>query len=268
MPGSQPEAEGTYLFPRHPSEIDRLDLQHYALRELLGTNYLAPVERPGWILDSGCGTGQWGFDLGVQFPNALVVGLDLQPGKRGGPANCRFVRADLLGGLPFPEGCFDFVHQRFLFTALPVARWPDTLRDLVRVTRRGGWVELVEAGFWLEPAGPATRRLCDLAGHLAATRGLDSTSAVSGDLDRRLADAGLEAVKRRSVAVPVGEWGGQVGSFMASDARAAARRLSPGFQVTFGISPSECQELIATMYEEFDRYRSRWEVVFAWGRRP
>ena len=34
-----------YLFPRHPSEVDRLDVQHYALREALGANYLAPVGR-------------------------------------------------------------------------------------------------------------------------------------------------------------------------------------------------------------------------------
>src|SRR5205823_5247718 len=35
-----------YLLPRHPDEIDRLDIQHYALRETLGANYLAPVGQP------------------------------------------------------------------------------------------------------------------------------------------------------------------------------------------------------------------------------
>lgn len=33
-----------YLMPRHIGEIDRLDLQHYAFRVVLGTHYQAPVE--------------------------------------------------------------------------------------------------------------------------------------------------------------------------------------------------------------------------------
>ncbi len=35
-----------YVLPRHPAEVDRLDVQHYALREALGTNHLASVEGP------------------------------------------------------------------------------------------------------------------------------------------------------------------------------------------------------------------------------
>src|SRR5439155_24391132 len=66
-----------YLLPRHPDEIDRLDIQHYGLRETLGANYLAPVEAPSAVLDVGCGTGQWGFEVCIAFPKALVVGLDL-----------------------------------------------------------------------------------------------------------------------------------------------------------------------------------------------
>jgi len=59
-----------YLFPRHPGEIDRLDMQHYGLRQVWGGNYLAPIGRPDRVLDVGCGTGQWGFELCQQFPDA------------------------------------------------------------------------------------------------------------------------------------------------------------------------------------------------------
>jgi SAM-dependent methyltransferase len=60
-----------YLFPRHPGEVDRLDIQHYALRETLHANYLAPVEDPQRVLDVGCGTGQWGFEMCREFATAL-----------------------------------------------------------------------------------------------------------------------------------------------------------------------------------------------------
>jgi ubiquinone/menaquinone biosynthesis C-methylase UbiE len=72
-----------YLLPRHASEVDRLDVQHYALRETLGVNHLAPIEPPRRALDVGCGTGQWAFELCKRHPGALVVGLDLVPSTSG-----------------------------------------------------------------------------------------------------------------------------------------------------------------------------------------
>src|SRR5215467_10248344 len=105
------------MLPRHHTEIDRLDVRHYALRAALRGNYVAPVERPGAILDVGSGTGRWVYDLCARFPDAAVVGLDLLPGRpEGRPANCRFVRGSLMHDLPFVDGAFDFVHQRLMVT--------------------------------------------------------------------------------------------------------------------------------------------------------
>src|SRR5579883_3108544 len=97
------EPDSPYLFPRHPDEVDRLDLQHFALREALGTNLFAPLVSPSRILDVGTGTGQWGFEVCYQFPHALVVGFDLVPGKPEPPAGYRHVRGNLLQGLPFRD---------------------------------------------------------------------------------------------------------------------------------------------------------------------
>src|SRR2546429_5693288 len=103
-----------YLFPRHESEIDRLDVQHYALREALEGNYVAPLRRPARILDVGCGTGQWAYDLCAEFADSRVVGLDLATAKPGAPPHFAMVRGNLLDGLPFRDDSFDFVHQRLL----------------------------------------------------------------------------------------------------------------------------------------------------------
>src|SRR5262249_48361631 len=92
---SQASSENVrYLLPRHPGEIDRLDIQHYALRETMGANFLAPVESPLRLLDVGCGTGQWGFEACHQFPEALVLGLDLVAGKPDRPPRYHWVKAN------------------------------------------------------------------------------------------------------------------------------------------------------------------------------
>jgi SAM-dependent methyltransferase len=260
-----------YILPHHaiePAEIDRLDIQHYALQEHLCANYLAPLEQPARILDVGCGTGLWAYELCAEFPDARVVGLDLEVSKRPWPAAYRFVRANLLQGLPFADDRFDFVHQRFLAFGVPVRSWQVVVQDLVRTTRPGGWVELMEGGTEVEPAGAAIERLNELAQRLSRTRGLDSTGIVFRSLDSYLTRAGMAQVERRTVRLPLGEWGGRVGSLMATDGRARMTRMGPAFEAAFGIPEREYRELLTAMQQEWEELHSTYSVVIAVGRKP
>jgi len=261
-------AEDSYVLPRHPSELDRLDIQHYAMREALEGNHLAPIGGATTILDVGCGTGQWAFDLCAEHAAAMVVGLDLVAGKPDPPPNYRFVRANLLQGMPFVDGRFDFVHQRFLVSGIPVVAWQGVIEELVRVTRPGGWIELVEGTAWVEPAGSATSRLFEMGFTLARARGLDMSGILFASLDERLRAAGLTDVRRRVLAVPIGEWGGRAGSLMASDMRAVFTRMADVFQARLDVPAAESQELINTMQLEWEEYRTHSNIAVAYGRRP
>ena len=260
-----------YIFPHHaaePTEIDRLDVQHYALRGHLGANYLAPLKQPARILDVGCGTGLWAYELCAEFHDAQVVGLDLMPSKRPWPATYRFVRANLLTGLPFADERFDFVHQSLLAWAVPVKSWQVVVQDLVRVVRPGGWVELVESTTEFEPAGAAMKRLCELLDRLSRTRGLDSTGIVFRSIDSYLTRAGMAQVERRTVRLSVGEWGGRAGSLLATDGRAAFTRLAPVFEAQFGIPERECLELVTAAQLEWEELHTTSSVAVAFGRKP
>ena len=267
--GEMAERErSSYLFPRHPGEADRLDLQHHALREALGRNYLAPISSPGRVLDVGTGTGRWGFEVCWEHPEALVVGLDLVPGRAEHPSGYRHVRGNVLQGLPFRDGVFDLVHQRLLVSGIPLAEWPGVVAELVRVTRPGGWVELGEPAMGGRRTGPATERLQRMALELAGSLGLDTGDAVYGALDRYLREAGLEEVTRREVELPVGEWGGRVGSFMASDLRAGATRICEVLQAKGALPGEEATELLRRATQEFEENDTIALMAVAYGRRP
>jgi hypothetical protein len=256
-----------YLLPRHPAELDRLDVQHYALREALGANYLAPVGRPGRVLDVGTGTGQWAYDLCQKFPEALVIGLDLEASKPGAPANYVGLRANVLEGLPVGDGRLDFVHQRLMFTGVPVDSWPAVVADLVRTVRPGGWVELVEGATRLDPASPASDRLTGLLRQLAASRGLDSTGIVFDSLDAYLIRAGATMVMKQTAALPVGDWGGKIGSMMATDMQALFTRLAPAFTAAFGVPTAECEDLVRCAREEWEQNQSTYSFAVAYGQK-
>jgi SAM-dependent methyltransferase len=246
-----------YFLPRGDAEIDRQDIQHYALREALGgRNHVAPVERPARILDVGCGTGQWAYELCAEFPDSLVCGFDLQRSKTLRPANYRFVRGNLLHGLPFTDGSFDFVHQRILASGVPVRAWARTMRELVRVTGPGGWIELVEGRPSLGPAGPATERLFETTWKLGRSMGLDTTGQIARNLARQLRRTGVSVVDVRRIEIPVGEWGGRIGSWMSTDARTVFLRLAGILEERFGLPEAECRILVAAAQQEWEEHRA------------
>jgi SAM-dependent methyltransferase len=266
--GRRIHGEIPYMLPRHPLEVDRLDLQHYVLRAALRGNYAAPVAQPLRILDVGSGTGQWGYDLCGEFQEASVFGFDIAPGKPEEPENYRLVRGNVLHGLPFVDDSFDFVHQRLMMAAVPLAAWPRTVGQLVRVTRPGGLVELVELGDRTEPKGPATERLWALCNALAASRGLDSTGTVLRSLDGYLCEAGMSEVRRHHVAIPVGGWGGTIGAMMAADMQGFFTRLSVGFGAVLGVPAAQSAELLGESMHECEQYRTNAICTVVHGRKP
>ena len=257
-----------YMLPRHPSEIHRLDVQHYALQAAVGRIYLAPIGAVGCVLDVGTGSGQWAFDICSTFPEARVIGLDLVTGKPDWPSGYRLVRANLLAGLPFADAQFDFVHQRFLAAGVPVAAWPGVVAELVRVTRPDGWIELTESVMGLPGLGPANARLMGIAQAITSRLGLDTGRVVMDSLDDHLRTAGATDVVRREVSLPIGRWGGEVGALMATSMRAACSRLVEIEVAQSRLTVEESGELVGQAQEEWERHRTEWTVAIAWGRRP
>lgn len=258
-----------YVLPRQPSEVNRLDLQHFALRELLGTSHLAPIDDPRSVLDVGTGTGQWAVDMAEEFPSALVVGIDQGPAvARRNETRCHYVRVNLLRGLPFGDGTFDYVHQRLLRAGIPVAAWPAAVGELARVAAPGGFVELGESTERWGNIGPAATGFFGLMHDLGVRHGLDVAGPPELDLAGFLRKAGLEEIGERQVTVPVGEWGGRVGSFMASNIRAAGRVLMPLFASTLGVPEDESGALVSQLLREVEVMHMTGEVWYAWGRKP
>lgn len=213
-----------YLLPKDLGEVNRLDLQHYMLRYALHGNYAAQIASPRAILDVGCGTGRWAREVAAYFPDANVIGTDLvaPPADTVSevgvvelrPANYSFVVSNVLEGLPFPDHSFDYVHMRLLYLALPEHSWPQVMRELVRVTRPGGWVESVE-GDLAQDGGPALATIFGWFSQMSARRGIDLT--VCRRVGELMREAGLRNVTTRDIAIPIGAYGGRLGAMAASN---------------------------------------------------
>jgi SAM-dependent methyltransferase len=232
-------ADAPYMLPKDDAEVNRLDFQHFMLRYTLRGNYAAPIRDPHDILDVGCGTGRWPIEMAAEFPNANVIGLDIVPppvdaGQRVDtrPENYVYIQGNVLEGLPFPNASFDFVHQRLLLGAIPAPRWPGVVGELVRLTRPGGWVELIEPAP-VPGGGAGLSTLGRWMGELTQRRGIDMR--VSPQIGAGLQAAGLRNVQQRDYNIPIGRYGGRIGQMAEANYLALLTSMS-SLMVTQGIT--------------------------------
>ena len=244
------------LLPKDEQEINRLDFQHHLLRYTLRGNFAAPINQPSGILDVGCGTGRWAIEMASLFPTANVIGLDIVPpstrvpgyGERL-PENYLFVNANVFDGLPFAEGSFDFVHMRLLFTAIPAQRWPQVLHELIRVTRAGGWVELVE-GALPQNGGAAMDAINHWIAELSGRRGIDVQ--IGAQIGTFLQQGGLTGVVFRDIYLPIGRYGGRAGQMTAADTFAMFEGLRSLITAQGIVSPQEFDHALSAARIEVD----------------
>lgn len=256
------------LSPDGRQGINQLDWQHSLLRHILKSNYLAPIAGPAHILDVGCGTGRWPGEMALEFPQADLVGIDLTlPDQEVStfPPNCHFQAGNVLERLPFEDNSFDFVHQRFMLFAIPQPDWPRLVSELARVTRRGGWIELVEASPFFRRMGPTTERVVGLIGQAARQREIDPT--IAERLGSLLSATGLKHIGASTQLIPVGSWSGQSGMMAVEDMRASVRAMKPLVMLHARIVSEEFDRLLLQIEQEVEQYHTTFTFHIAYGQR-
>ena len=114
---------------------------------------------PRTILDVGCGTGEITARLAEKYPQATLLGVDLEVTHlERARARCalagdrvRFERDDALA-LSLPDASFDMVVCRHVLQAIPDAQ--QALREMVRVARPGARFHLLAEDYgmlWCHP---------------------------------------------------------------------------------------------------------------------
>ncbi|KAJ1568178.1 hypothetical protein HK405_003375, partial [Cladochytrium tenue] len=174
---------------------------HIAIRGMFGGLFHTPQKTlfeggGAKILDVGCGPGSWTLDMATTFPAASFVGADIVSyDHQNLPSNVVFQKENVLEGLSFPDNTFDLVYQRALLLAVQTHQWPGVIRELARVTKPGGYIQLV-----------------DVRHRLAAL----------------CTSTGLQDVEERVSMYPIG-WNGPVGTLIAENMKqmftGASRKL-------------------------------------------
>ncbi|KAL7314057.1 hypothetical protein PS15m_007713 [Mucor circinelloides] len=194
------DSDVAYVLPNDDDEADRVHQQHWILRYALQSNYQAPVtdqlEKGITVLDSGCGPATWTFEMGEAWPNSTFHGIDAScvfP-ENIKPANVEFVIGNIAKEIPYPDNTFDYVHQRLLLLGLTNDDWENALKELYRVLKPGGYIELAEPDLQdLENMGPILKKLQYTMSDMLKSRNMPNK--VACELEDRLIRAGFVNTK-------------------------------------------------------------------------
>ena len=108
------------------------------------------------------------MEMAADFQKPHYVGIDMAPvfPKSTFPSNIEFFQSNFLEGLPYEDNTFDYIHMQFLSCDFAESQWENIVcKELARVLKPGGWLEICDPEFEFVNCGPTTKRL-NLAGKI------------------------------------------------------------------------------------------------------
>ncbi|KAK4940353.1 hypothetical protein LTR28_009166, partial [Elasticomyces elasticus] len=204
-----------YMYPCDEDEKERLDVLHklfkVARQGTLHSTRISKGPDQARILDLGCGTGFWAMDMGDEYPNAEIIGVDLvniQPPSI--PPATRFrIPFDYESPWALGRDSWDLIHLQLGCGS--VASWPDLLYKIFTHLKPGvGCFELVEIDYkprcddgTLAPDSP----LVQWYNYLEDATGRASRPiAYPQNMRQMLTGAGFTDIEHKTIALPYNEW--------------------------------------------------------------
>ncbi|KAK4515850.1 uncharacterized protein ATC70_010808 [Mucor velutinosus] len=213
----------------------------------------------------------------LHVPLLLVNGEPKQPSapapceapkKRTLLHNLDFYQANVVNAkLPFADNHFDYVKQRLVTASYTLADWKRVMAELVRVTKPGGYIELLEIDYNTHNLGPNGRKWeRELIEAARLKRQMEPRIA------RHLADllktVGLIDVSSKLVSIPLGSWGLDLGELWKQNMEKFADSTSPLLSKLTGVSVSEYRRQWYNLLDEVRDKQAFSNIHAAWGRKP
>ncbi|KAG9306775.1 hypothetical protein G9A89_005675 [Geosiphon pyriformis] len=208
-----------YVLPLDSRELDRMIYHHYMLKFAFQQNFFADIKdklvEGAKCLDIGCGPGAWVCEMATDYPNSKFFGIDIVPNfpESVMPENVKFLAANILTGLPFKDGEFDYIHMRHMVLGLEKNDWEDlVINELIRLVKPGGWIELMEPYTIGHQAGSAFREFNNKFLEWLKASNIDYK--IIDEIETILKNTNqFHKITRQVLKIPIGKWGGLVGQF-------------------------------------------------------
>jgi ubiquinone/menaquinone biosynthesis C-methylase UbiE len=193
------------------------------------------------------------------------------------PPNVIYDLGNILHGLEFTDGYFDYIFQRFMNSGIPSVVWPKVVRELGRLLKRGGTIEFTEYLMTMDPpGGPNAERVRSYLYDFYSDNGIDA-----------LAGLRLEAIIKeelrwtdvytRIIKIPMGDWAGVSGQLMKKNLQGAIEYTMPESLRTPNTLSKDLENweelsqrdaIVEEFWREVEEYNMSLQVAIVVAKRP
>ncbi|KAJ1555174.1 hypothetical protein HK096_007807, partial [Nowakowskiella sp. JEL0078] len=213
-----------YPLPADIEEQDRLELLHLIMSHIFGSLFHMPIHE----------------NLKKEGGRILDVGCG-----------------------PDPDNYFDAVFQRFLVAGIPKHKWDDVITELKRVTKPGGYIEMVEIDDF-KRLGPNGTIVLGGVFQALELRGLDTKIALN--TSERMKKAGLKIESEILRSIPIG-WNGKVGEMQLRQISMNLKSLKPFMMNSLEVTSETYDKLVEESLWEYPIQKSYCDGISVVGKK-
>ncbi|KAI9250312.1 S-adenosyl-L-methionine-dependent methyltransferase [Sporodiniella umbellata] len=189
-------------------EQDRQQREHYLLKLARKGNTWTSLDSPRVIVEVGIGNGIWALEMATQYPQSQLIGLDKKLPDMS-LSNQTFHCVNVLKTWPIEDNTADFIFQRNMISCIQQDQWIHLLKEMLRVIRPGGCIELLEPELLHHRPGPVLQAFHVFYKEQCTEANLDIEL---NQMEEWLRLAGFESIEKRTLDLPIGEWQTETGA--------------------------------------------------------
>jgi hypothetical protein len=153
-----------------------------------------------------------------------------------------------------------------LIGAIPSNYWAPYVKDCIRVTTSGGWIEMADMNGLIADNGPCATRLVQYFNRAVQPRNIDLSIVENVCLIMK--ECELENIRTDCYAIPLGEWADDVGCMAWNNLRQGILAMKPLIAETSDITPETVDEFVVELGQEVNERRSCCQFWVHVGQKP
>jgi len=255
--------DAIYLFGRYSEETESLThLMHVIFKYILrGNSRINITPEIKSCLHIGSGHYVWLVEMANNHKDTIFDGFDITVTAENSskiylPPNVNLRNGNIFsGGLPYPDETFDYVNVRSFLSWLPGDKIPFVLSEIKRVTKKGGWIELLEMDPFIKNATPYyEEHLGKIWKELCRHQGYNPSNIIN--LDKLLNRHEFSEINSSKISIPIGRYGGRVGDLYAKQFIDGSNAVASIITNNLGFTDEEIQTYLQECVREFDLQQS------------
>ncbi|CAG8667560.1 3173_t:CDS:2 [Funneliformis caledonium] len=206
--------------------------------------------------------------MAVNYPLSNFTGIDIVPTfpVDTHPSNTAFEQVDITEGLPFPDNKFDFINIRFVLCLMQEKNLTFIFKEIMRVLKPGGWLEILDFTSDLINPGPAHRYFYNKYQALWRQRGINFY--LISALPKYLRRYDLIDIHNEEKTTFFGKKGGVIGELCLKDwARVYITLKNSLCEFSSITSEAYCQ-LVEDFKTEVDDYHTAFKMSRTFAQKP